>query len=189
MRLFVAASLPEDLRRSIATIQASLETAPLPVRWVRPEGIHLTFKFLGEVDPSKLGEIEGVLLTAGRGIPPFRLRAAGAGAFPGRGEPRVIWVGVEGEIETARRLHEALERALEPIGFPGENRPFHPHLTLGRVKGEARGDWRTALARASEDVEGEFEVGEYALYESRLDSRGATYTALARFPLLPGGGR
>lgn len=189
MRLFVAAPLPDDLRRSLARIQATLETAPLPVRWVRPEGIHLTFKFLGEVEPSRLGEIEGVLHGAGGGIPPFRLRAAGAGAFPARGQPRVIWIGVEGEIETARRLHEALERALGSVGFPGENRPFHPHLTLGRVRGEARGDWRPALERAAGEGAGEFAVGEYALFESRLDARGATYTALARFPLTPGGER
>jgi 2'-5' RNA ligase len=189
VRLFVAAPLPEDVRRSIAGIQSALEAAPLPVRWVLPEGIHLTFKFLGEVDPSRLGEIEAALRQAGRDIPPFRLRAAGVGAFPGRGEPRVIWVGVEGEVEIAARLQEALERALEAIGFPAEKRPFHPHLTLGRVKGEARGDWRPTLARASEEVIGEFEVREYALFESRLDPQGATYTVLGRFPLTPGRGR
>ncbi|MBI4169004.1 MAG: RNA 2',3'-cyclic phosphodiesterase [Acidobacteria bacterium] len=188
MRLFVAAELPVEVRRRIAGIVEVLEAAPLRVRWVRPEGIHLTFKFLGEVDPGRLADIKGALLQAGEGISTFRLRAAGVGAFPGRGAPRVIWVGVEGEIEMAGRLQEALERSLQAIGFPREERPFRPHLTLGRVKGPARGDWRPALARASEEAPGAFEVSEFALFESRLDRHGLTHSVLARFPLSPGGG-
>lgn len=188
MRLFVAADLPEDLRRRLAAIQADLRDIALPVRWVRPEGIHLTFKFLGQVQGGRLAEIERVLEGAGRGLASFRLQADGIGVFPERGNPRVLWVGVGGDLEAASRLRDAIERALGGIGFPPEDRDFRPHLTLGRVRGRAKGEWRPVLERAAREAAGGFEVQDYVLFESRHDRSGAVYLPLRRYRLVPPGG-
>ena len=183
MRLFVAADLPAGVRARLAEIQERLRRAALPVRWVRPEGIHLTFRFLGEVPATRRTEIEGALRGPARDGAPFRLQAAGLGLFPESGAPRVLWIGVGGDLEPVGALQRAIEAAIEPLGFAPEKRPFHPHLTLGRVKGPGRGDWRNDLRGLSSGDAGGFEVREYVLFESRLGPEGAVYAALARFPL------
>ena len=187
MRLFVAVDLPADLRARLGAIQEALRPAPLHVRWARAGGIHLTLKFLGEVAAERLETVEAALREAGRGIRPFRLEAAGVGTFPEGGLPRVIWVGVCGDLEALTRLHEEIDRALEGIGFPAEERDYHPHLTLGRVKGPGRGDWRSHIARSAHAPAGAFSVEEYVLFESRLGPQGPAYNALAGFPLVAGG--
>lgn len=192
MRLFVAAELPPALRLALAAVQEAMKSAPLRVRWVRPEGIHLTLKFLGESGEARLDAIHEALAEAGRGIAPFRLRACGAVAYPERGVPRLIWIETRGDVESARRLAHAIDAATARLGFAAESRGFKAHLTLGRVQRSGRGpwpgrgDWRAALLRASEQASGEFEVKEYVLFQSRLDPSGAVYTPLGRFPL--GGG-
>lgn len=187
MRLFVAADLPEDLRRTLAAIQDTLGTIPLPVRWVRPEGIHLTFRFLGAVQAERVAEIGRALEGAGRAVAPFRLEARGIGTFPERGNPRVLWVGVAGDVAAAERLEREIGRSLEAIGFPAEEREFRPHLTLGRVRGQAKGEWRSSLERASARVSRFFEVQDYVLFDSRHDRSGAVYVPLRRYRLAPGG--
>ncbi len=183
MRLFVAAELPADLRRRFLSVQEELARAPLPVRWVQPDGIHLTLKFLGEAGPKRLPEIVEALRGAERGIAPFSLEAAGAAAFPDRGAPRLVWVEVQGDLTAARRLASAIDAATARIGFARETREFRPHLTLGRVKGPERGDWRSILARAGAGAVGGFEVTEYVLFESRLGPAGAVHTPIERFAL------
>lgn len=183
MRLFVAADLPAGVRARLAEIQDSLRPVALPVRWVRPDGIHLTLKFLGEVPAGRRTELEGALRGPARGAAPFRLQAAGLGLFPERGAPRVLWIGVRGDLERAVALQRSIEAALHPLGFEPEDRAFRPHLTLGRVRGPGRGDWRDALERSSGADAGGFEVREYILFESRLGPDGAAYTPLARFAL------
>lgn len=183
MRLFVAAELPDSLRLRLAAVQEAMRGAPLPVRWVRPEGIHLTLKFLGETDERRLEAIVQALALAGRDVSPFRLSAGGAVPFPQRGTPRLVWVEVEGDLEAARRLAATVDRAAAALGFPPEEREFKAHLTLGRVRGAARGDWRPILLRAGEQARAEFEVREYVLFESRLSPGGSIYTPRERFPL------
>jgi len=183
VRLFVAAELPADLRDRFASLQKDLAAAPLPVRWVPPEGIHLTLKFLGETAQSRLGDVETALREAGRDLVPFSLQAAGAEPFPVRGAPRLIWVNVLGDLAAARRLASAIDEATSRIGFPSETREFRPHLTLGRVKGPGRGDWRSIVAEAGPRASGGFEVSDYVLFESRLGPGGALYTPLERFAL------
>jgi RNA 2',3'-cyclic 3'-phosphodiesterase len=185
VRLFVAADLTSDLRRRLAGVQDELRGVPLPVRWVRPEGIHLTLKFLGELPDSRLEEVQTVLAGAGAGLGSFRLEAGRAVSFPARGAPRLIWIEVHGDVAAAQRLASAIDAATAGIGLPGEAREFRPHLTLGRVKGTGRGEWREALARASEPISEGFEVTEYVLFESRLGSGGSIYTARGRYPLGP----
>lgn len=187
MRLFVAADLPREVRGKLQAIQDELRPIPLSVRWVRPEGIHLTLKFLGEVPEGRRLAIEAALRSrAGGDSRPFALEAAGVGTFPDTGPPRVIRVGVRGSLEEAAKAQRAIDRALEDIGYPPETRAFRPHLTLGRVKGPGRGDWRAFLAGFAEKPAGKFEVREIVLFESRLDPGGASYLPLAVFPLAPG---
>jgi 2'-5' RNA ligase len=182
--LFVAADLPEDLRGSLVGLQGQLRGVALPIRWVRPEGIHLTFKFLGEIQESRLGDIIRALDQAGgRHIAPFLLRAAGVGTFPERGQPRILWVGVSGDVDAACRLKGTIDEALEGVGFAKEMRDFRPHLTLGRINGPGRGDWRSFLAGFSDVPVGAFEVRRCLLFQSLLGPAGATYRPLSELSL------
>lgn len=183
MRLFVATELPAVLREALASVQREMVAAPLPVRWVRPEGIHLTLKFLGEVQEARLTDIRTALRGSGEEITSFTLEAAGASVFPARGAPRLIWVEVRGDLPAAGRLAASIDAAMSRLGFPRETREFRPHLTLGRVKGTGRGDWRSSLERAAPRAAGAFQVNEHTLFESRLGPGGAVYTAIETFPL------
>jgi len=181
----VAVELSAELREAFHRVQESLRRAPLPVRWVRPEGIHLTLKFLGEAAESRLEEITEALRPAGRGVEAFRLEACGAVPFPDRGAPRLVWVNVRGDLDSARRLAGAIETATGRIGFPMERREFKAHLTLGRVRGPGRGEWRAMIERVSDKAAGPFDEREYVLFQSRLGPGGAVYVPLQRFPLTP----
>lgn len=184
MRLFVAAVLPDDLRRALAALQHRLASLPLPVRWTHPETMHLTFAFLGETSEAVAERIPTALAAAlVQGPPPFRLEARGCGTFPGHGRPRVVWVGLQGEIDAAARLKQVVDAALEPLGFGREDRPFRPHLTLGRVVEGRMADWREALAVVSETALGSLEVTSLTLFESRLGSERARHLPRATLAL------
>jgi len=176
VRLFVAINLPRDLRDAILAAAAPLRARPLPVRWVDPDGLHLTLKFLGEVADERLPEIVTALERACVGARPFPLEVGGFGAFPNPSRPRVVWVGCE-TAPPLELLQHGVERAFADIGFPVEGRPFRPHLTLGRAKADARGEVRgledrlEALAFADT-----FTVTSVDLMESTLTPRGARYT-------------
>lgn len=181
MRLFFAVQTPEALRAELGALIERLRSWGSGVRWVPPTGIHLTLRFLGEVEGSRLESI----LEAGRagaaGAPRLRLRSGGLGTFPERGRPRVVWVGVQDEAGGLLRLHASLEGALEGAGLAREERPFSPHLTLGRVRPGA--DPRRALAQAPALAPRAFEVDELVLMESFLGPQGARYETRARFAL------
>jgi 2'-5' RNA ligase len=184
VRLFVAADLPAGLRERLGALQHELSGMKSDVRWVRPEGIHLTLVFLGEVAPERLAQLRDALVAAAAEIAaPFRLRVTGVGTFPDRGPLRVVWAGIDGDRAAAARLKTALGRHLAPCGFAAEEREFRPHLTLGRVRQERGRDDRTLLERHRSVDLGEFEVDEVLLFESRLGPQGAQYAVLARCPL------
>lgn len=183
MRLFVAADIPDAVRGRLADCQERLRDLPLPVRWTRPEGMHLTLFFLGETPAERLAGIEAAVAGVAGASPGFRLEARGVGTFPERGRPRVIVFGIGGEVEPAARLKRGLDAALGALGFRPDERPFHPHLTLGRTKDGPAGDWKSALAREREAEGGSFEVDRLVLFESRLGPGGSQYLALREFPL------
>jgi 2'-5' RNA ligase len=183
VRLFVAIELPDDLRVRLSEMQRALGCESLPVRWVRPEGIHLTLKFLGEVPQDSIDAIGSALARAAMHHAPFRLEGRGIGTFPERGRPRVIWVGLLGDVERIVALARSVEEALAPLGFPPEARRFSPHLTLGRFRGSPHADWRLLLERSSGAPFGSFGVDGFSLFESRLKPEGAEYHALTRFRL------
>jgi 2'-5' RNA ligase len=179
LRLFFALEMPAEVRAALAVIIERLRQRAPGVRWVRPEGIHLTLRFLGEVEAARLESI----VAAARGMRTggtLLLRTGDLGVFPARGRPRVVWVGLEERGEGLRRLQSGLDAALERIGFDRDDRDGSPHLTLGRVK--PGGDPRAALAAAA-PASREFEVREFVLLESRLQPSGAIYERRAAFPL------
>jgi len=185
IRAFVAIELSDSLAAALAETQRRLkDRAPLPVRWTDPRGIHLTLKFLGDVDAGRMGAIEEAVTRAVAGTGPFRIALGALGGFPTLARPRVIWLGLEGDLPALERLQQRVERELAPLGFPPEGRPFTAHLTLGRVR---EGGKRPATAGAWPDVADLRGVGQtvegVSLMRSDLHPTGAVYTRLAAFPL------
>jgi len=184
IRSFIAIDLPQDIREKLAAIQEQLRQSQAGVRWVKPGSIHLTLKFLGNIHPAQVEDIALAVAQEVRDEPPITLGAAGLGAFPSRRKPRVIWIGMEGEVQRLTRIQARVENALEPLGFGREKRPFRPHLTIGRVKDRRR---LQALidAMATLDMEpfNSFDADEIILYKSDLRPTGAIYTKLHRMPL------
>jgi 2'-5' RNA ligase len=187
MRAFIAIELTPPILGKLGDLQSRMQRdlPPKLLRWVRPEGIHLTLVFLGEIPVEQVDQIGEALHQACAGHAPFAVSIAGMGCFPNARRPRVVWVGVEEPSGTLARLHREIEGALEPLGFRPEARQFSPHLTLGRVKGggrqaiEALGAY---VARAGARV-GEMRVEAVHLMQSDLQPGGAVYTALAVVPL------
>ena len=150
IRAFIAIPLSDEMLATLGHIAAQLRQGPGggAGRWVRPEGIHLTLKFLGDVPGERLSVIGAVLDKVCRAHAPFALRLAALGCFPNARRPRVIWAGVEEETGRLERLQAAVERELAREGFPREERRFTPHLTLARVHERAAREEVAALGSA-----------------------------------------
>jgi 2'-5' RNA ligase len=189
IRTFIAIELDESIQDGLTRLQEQLQgEAPRgSVRWVRPGGIHLTLKFLGDVPADQIGEITGALQKSCQGFAPFSLSCGGLGCFPNLKHPRVVWVGVQEETGTLAQLHKAIEENVAPLGYPTEKRKFSPHLTLGRVRRQVgSGDRRRLgeLVGASETGSlGQMEVRSVNLMRSDLQPSGAVYTRLAEVEL------
>ncbi|MFN8471756.1 MAG: RNA 2',3'-cyclic phosphodiesterase [Anaerolineae bacterium] len=191
IRTFIAVELPADIREALARTQASLKR-DLPMRslrWVNPDSIHITLKFLGDVLPAQMPAITDAL---GRVVPPhaaFRLAVAGLGAFPNLSRPNVLWVGLEGQLTPLQRLRDDIESVISLLGFPTERRPFQPHLTLARIKDAPAADLKLigdAVRRGEARRLGQIDVHEVALMRSDLRREGAVYRQLAAYPLQQG---
>lgn len=184
LRLFVAVDPPPEIKTAIHAVQADLKPHGPGVSWTRGEGFHCTLQFLGEVDAVRLEPIRAAL---GRISPPatFALYVRQVGVFPNWFNPRVIWIGLEPARPELAQLREAVEDALRPLGFPPEDRPFHPHLTLGRVKDRRNLAALADRVRGREDLFecGAFTVGQFTLFQSTLRPSGAEYNALQHFAL------
>jgi 2'-5' RNA ligase len=183
MRLFVAVNLPDDLRSALGRLVDRLP-AGHGVRWVPPGNVHLTLRFLGEVSPDRVEEIETLLSAAAARHPAFTLTAQGVGAFPDLRRPRVVWVGIgpPESIGTLDALHRDLEDGFADLGFGREGRPFRPHLTIGRVR-DRRGRRRTfprGWIEGAAFPAAPFSVDAIDLMESRLEPAGARYRRLHR---------
>lgn len=176
MRLFVAVPLPEAVRDALAPILRRLSALP-GVKAVERENLHITLKFLGEVDERKLEDVVGALRTV-QFIPPT-ISVSGVGAFPSPSRPRVLWAGVTGG-EALRDLAARVESALAPLGFRPEARPFHPHVTLARVKGAAP-DLSWFFSEYAQLKTESFVVNAFVLFKSTLTPRGPIYEEIARF--------
>lgn len=192
LRLFIAAELPDATRAALAAAIDALRRFDRErvVRWVRPEGIHVTLKFLGSVPPARVDAIRDALARAADGAAPFSLRPEGVGSFGGRRNLRVVWAGVGGDRDALGALEARVQSSIAVLGFPPEQRPFNPHLTLGRVRDdapqEARGILHDALARFDAPPFAPFDVAHVSLMRSTLAPGGAVYDAIATFPLAAG---
>ena len=182
VRCFAALPIPENARVALERILAPLRDLPWPVRWVRPEGVHVTLRFYGEVPPERAEAIAESLDFAAAGIGTLSLALAGFGAFPAPDRPRVLWAGIDAPA-ALEILQDRIETRAEALGFPGEAAVFRPHVTIGRVReGEriAPGE-RTKLFDAPLVVP--FLADEVVLYESVPGPGGAVYTVLHRVAL------
>jgi RNA 2',3'-cyclic 3'-phosphodiesterase len=184
MRLFLALNLPPGERARLHRAAAPLREAGLPVRWVAADALHVTVRFLGEVADAALPGVTRAAEQAAARSEAFTLALAGLGAFPGLRRPRILWVGAAAPPALAA-LHGALGRALEPLGWPPEERPFHPHVTLGRVRDGARAAdcARLDTLAAGFAYEARVAAGTLDLMRSRLAPAGAQYDVVARLPL------
>ncbi|HEY3120734.1 MAG TPA: RNA 2',3'-cyclic phosphodiesterase [Vicinamibacteria bacterium] len=179
IRAFVALDFEDSMRARISALMEELRGRVPGVRWVRPEGVHVTLRFLGWCEPAALERLEPLLAAAAAACPPSDARIGGVGVFPERGGPRVIWLSVE-LPEPILALQRECEKAAVQVGFPAEPRPFRPHLTLGRFKE------RASRPRLAMGELGTTRLDQVVLFRSQLQSGGSVYTPLARFAL--GGG-
>lgn len=181
MRAFVAIELPASVRVALAREQARFRAVSVDARWTQPEGIHLTLKFLGNISAPQEAQVKDALSRMER-FDAFTVRVQGFGFFPNAKRPRVFWVGLDAPADLAR-LAAQVESAMARLGFPPEDRPFKPHLTLARFKTpQPQQKLEARLAAKANPLLGTFEVSEFFLWESRLLPGGADYHKIARFP-------
>lgn len=189
IRAFIAVELGDEMHRKLADVQRRMKsgTPSGSVRWVRPESIHLTLKFLGNVPEQQIEKIAQALKNALQWSCPFSFVVGGTGCFPNPKRPSVAWVGVEDPSGGLKKVQEAVEQALAPLGFAPEGRPFKPHLTLGRISRNANAAEYRAIGECVQGLDvgylGKVEVKEIVLMRSDLSPDGARYTPLARLSL------
>ncbi len=191
-RLFIALELPAEVLKKLTEAQNDLKriTPARAVRWVDSKGIHLTLKFLGDVPLGQVEVLKEALAEASSGHRRFKLGVEGLGCFPDTRRPRVLWLGVVGDLERLAALQSAVEAKIAPLGYPSEERGFHPHLTLARSHRNASRDDIAALGRVAEEraktgpIAG-WEVETLSLMRSQLKPDGAIYTQVYEISLEP----
>jgi RNA 2',3'-cyclic 3'-phosphodiesterase len=184
IRAFLAMDPPPEVLRRIADIQEVLKkTLRGSISWVRPEGIHLTLKFFGDMAAEDLPPISEVVSGQAAGTGPLHLNIKSLGVFPGIRRPRVLWLGVGGEVARLIALQKVLDQGFETCGVKKEERPFRAHFTLARIKSP---QGLSGLDKVLEEKEaasvGPFEAKGLILFKSNLTPKGAIYTVLADFP-------
>jgi 2'-5' RNA ligase len=183
-RCFIAVELSREIAEGVRKIQTGLRERAEGVSWVRPEGIHLTLKFLGDVDPDRIDKIAGRAETSVKASKPFSIAVRGCGGFPNARHPRVIWIGVDDPNGALTGLQAKVEQGMEEMGFAREERRYRPHLTIGRLRsGTGKGGVAEALEAMKECDLGTMEVREFCLFRSQLKPTGAEYTKLKVMPL------
>ncbi|AQU03656.1 MAG: 2'-5' RNA ligase family protein [Dehalococcoides mccartyi] len=187
IRTFIAIELPPELKTRLASLRDALPIPSQAVKWVNPESMHLTIKFLGDTPLSQIPNIIKGLEKAAQVCYAFTLSTTRIGAFPSLSSPKVIWLGLDGEIEKLNTLFAEVEKNISGLGFPAEKRDFAPHLTLGRLKeGAAKSDLQTAaetLKTAPPVPKTSFRALNICLFKSQLLPAGPVYTRLAQISL------
>jgi 2'-5' RNA ligase len=184
IRAFLALEIPPSLQKNISAHSAVLKQAlPDSIRWVATERIHLTLKFLGDTSPASLQDLTHALSAVIAQQPPFDISAGGFGVFPNPKRPRILWIGVQAPPDL-ERLTRAIETTCARLGYPPEEKPFNPHLTLGRLRDGAD---LSALRPALQGIEigplGSLTVSSVTLFRSDLRPQGPNYTPLTHLPL------
>ncbi len=191
IRTFIAVELDSTLKQAIASVQETLQrelhlTPSVRMQWVRTDSIHLTLKFLGDIEERRVEDILQALDVAGRDHAPFSVDVKGVGVFPDLRAPRVVWVGLSGHIDRVIRLAGSIDAALIPLGFQLEHKPYTPHLTLARVKEQSRAIGKaladSGVMRESTGV-GTLSIQAVALMKSEPTPSGSIYSRLGLITL------
>jgi 2'-5' RNA ligase len=179
IRSFIAVELPDDVLSAVSRVQGQLKSYGFRTKWVRPANIHVTLKFLGDIDSGTIDAIASAMVSAADGCVPISLRAKGIGVFPNTKRPRVLWAGLTGEVNLLIDLQRKLDDRLSDIGFAKERRSFKGHLTLGRFKARVNSSEITRALTEFEDFETQsFMARELILFKSELRPSGAVYSKL-----------
>lgn len=178
MRAFLAVDLSDEVVQELIRIQNELKNVSPDVKWVEPDNIHLTLKFLGEIQENKIPEIENVIKNIAEGCSKFEVSLFKAGAFPKLDFPKVLWVGIDKNCHVIEEVAKNIEDKLGKIGFPKEERPFSAHLTIGRVRSPKNKDKLREKILACEVKPLVCVVDKIVLYRSQLTSGGAVYTKI-----------
>jgi RNA 2',3'-cyclic 3'-phosphodiesterase len=180
VRLFIAIEIPENIRTGFASLLKEFRSVSPQVKWVRAENLHVTLKFLGETEPAKLGALQN-LLSAVRSAEPVSLEFRGLGFFPNDKRPRVFWAGMEASANL-KSLAVEVDQATHRLGFPLEERPFTPHLTLARFPQPGiPPKLLQTMKEKSAQAFGSLSTREFRLIESKLKPTGAEYTTVQTF--------
>lgn len=184
IRAFLALDPPPEVLRKIADIQGALRrNIQGALSWVRPEGIHLTLKFFGNIAAKDVSAVSEVVAGQAAGARPLNLEAKGLGVFPETRRPRILWLGIGGEVGRLIAMQKAIDQGLEACGFPREERPFRAHLTLARIKSpQGLSGLGGALTAKGSESAGKFTATGLKLFKSELTPKGAIYTTLDHFP-------
>lgn len=186
MRTFIAIPLTEQTHQELARLQDNLYKSGADVKWVVSSNIHLTLKFLGEVDDEQVEKVKASLAGIVKQHRPFNIRLAKIGAFPKISSPRVVWVGIDEGYEECKALAKSIEDAMGKLGFEKEERAFSPHLTLGRVRSSKNKAQLIACIEKEKDFafHDKVSVDKVMLFASTLTPKGSIYTPLKDFPLV-----
>ena len=183
IRSFIAIELPDELKLGLSQLEARLKVGKQPgVKWVDPQGIHLTLKFLGSITTDRISEITKAIEEAVQGISPFHLEVKNLGVFPNLRRVQVAWVGISGEVDKLNQLQKRIDFNLARLGFAPESRPFTPHLTLARLRNQASSPERQRFGQLIADTKSEItyslEVKAISLMRSQLTREGAIYSRI-----------
>jgi 2'-5' RNA ligase len=190
IRTFICLDLPSTLKARLEKFEATLQAhSRSRVSWAKPENIHLTLRFLGDIEKTRLPELQACVERAAQGINHFTMSAIGTGAFPNLRNPRVFWIGIKDDHQQLKPLQQRVEKELVAAGFGKEDKPFSPHLTIGRARtsrqSNTRADMRdiTTVFSSMEFAEVPFPVEEIIIMRSELRPSGPIYTKLAMIKL------
>lgn len=189
IRAFIAVELPQEVKKELAELETQLKkNSPSVVRWVDPNNIHITLKFLGEIPQESIDELMLAMEEGAKWVKAFNLEVSGVGAFPNMDRAQVVWVGVRGDLAQISQLQKKIEANTEQLGFPRESRGFTPHLTVGRVRSEASFNERQRLGKLLVETrftaKNKIMVNAVNLMRSQLTSNGAIYTCLGSVKLI-----
>ncbi|MCF8069161.1 MAG: RNA 2',3'-cyclic phosphodiesterase [Desulfobacterales bacterium] len=179
IRTFIAIEISEQARTTVCGIQNDLKSRGFKAKWIQPENIHLTLKFLGDISPEKVEDITAAMISAAETYLPVQLFVKGVGVFPNVKRPRIIWSGVTGDLDSLTGLQKSLDKKFETLGFASEKRPFKGHLTIARTKHQLDSKKMVDAIEAFRGKSSEpFLADRIILFQSELNNTGAVYTPL-----------
>ncbi|HZS46694.1 MAG TPA: RNA 2',3'-cyclic phosphodiesterase [Blastocatellia bacterium] len=178
VRAFIAIEIPSSIKKNLADVQSHLKTAGADVSWTKPDNLHLTLKFLGEISDSQITIVRSAVNKICEKVSAFELEIGDIGVFPNPRRPRIIWAGVSGDLNAVLAIQSTIDSELVSSGFATDAHPFNPHLTLGRIKTPKRTRELLALADVFEIPKNNFRVDRIIVMRSQLNPTGSIYTPI-----------